>query len=129
MIQLLCLFASLFSTSPECPDIGLKHVRGTVEYGRDLPCQGFSASAAGISVSTSAQCPSFVLVTPAHDVPVHQPGCGTYVKPNDTFIDVTKQTYECKTSRFLFFPIGVSCNLKRDAVVAKIPGYSLYACQ
>lgn len=127
MIQLLLLLAATF-TEPECPDITLERVQTKVEYGRDLPCRGFSASAAGVSVSTNAQCPSFVLITPAHDVPVHKPGCGTFVKPNGTYVDVTKQTYECKSTYFLFFPVGVSCRLVSDTVVAKIPGYSLYAC-
>lgn len=127
--SLFAVLLTIGSPHSPCPDMTLELQPTTIEYGNDLPCAGFQASAGSVSYRADVRCPAFVLVTPAHNTPVYQKDCNTYTKPIGGKVDVTKQTYECKTSRFLFLiPIGTSCNLDSDAIVRQIPIYAIYPC-
>lgn len=122
-----CAALLLAAPANDCPDQIARTVEESVIYGRALGCAGIQTQIGGVPINTGATCPSFVLVTPQRTVPESMPGSNTFVRPVGT-VDSTLLVYTCEKSYLLFIPLGASCVLVRESVVAQLPVYGQFPC-
>lgn len=129
-LAMLTFSVAAYGQGTDCPDWTTRLREANVTFGPTVDCGGsFKFEYRGVQVGKgNAECPTFVVIRPPFQEPVHQPGCGTYTQPS-TQHDVITLFFRCVKSYFIFIPIGSDCELKDSRVTGRIQSYQALSCR
>ncbi len=93
-----------------CPDMIANEIPASSYWSGARPCgTGLLFNVDGLTVNNPIKnCPFMVVTTPTHHTATPSPGSGTYTERIGPAEEIVI-TLECRTSWFLFLPIGSRC--------------------
>lgn len=124
------LAAQVESDEGACPHQSVERVMPAVLTGNSVACGSGVQWNFGSFQYTSPQntCTLLLTYTPEHDITKSTPGSNTYTEPTQ-WVATYIGRYQCRTSHFLFIPIGSTCEEVSFMEANRIPNYLQRRCR
>ena len=126
-VTLLGALSESAAAQPDiCPHQTIRETERKIEVGEPLGCSGFQVTPTNFAMQP-VRCPSFVLIEPPRHILETTSESFTYAEANGR-AENRLLTFSCTRDWFLFIPLGSSCRLVNNEVVATYPSYELKFC-
>ncbi|MEZ5966435.1 MAG: hypothetical protein R3F56_21545 [Planctomycetota bacterium] len=113
-----------------CPHQVVERIPGAILAGNSVRCgSGVEWNFGSVRYTSPANvCTLLLTYTPEHYLTKPSPGSNTYTEPSGR-VPVYVGRYQCRTTHFLFLPIGSTCEEVSFTEAYRVPSYVQHRCR